>query len=543
MEEDYLSYETRNHEKPRTLKSPEEMPGMPSREFLDTEIFGYGVAAGIFFCCVVIILVLVLGSRAKAQHPAAEVQSAVLDCEALPAEARPRMRYLSLYAIPPEHRDEAAAVIGFVANSTSRSSVIVQLHRVSNSLLRLDLAEIAPGPQGRQSWTEAWEAIAALDPYFRLKTTAIVPAVAAVPARRDNFGRTISPAIPAIEAVTKTVVTDGGWLDLEAAAKLRDLTGSPSALVRADWWLFVVTDTPAYYVLAAVSEKRADWEKQFGVVEAEIRGEDAALGGNLVKSGVTHKPRRVERWPTIHGAIWHSFDSARVSADKDPFRNPGFDLKYDAGEHIAARPNGLHEYALYNFAGARQDAVPAGIAIDDSVAPVTELRPFLSCVRCHNQNQNEAAPQHGLQGIVDQQSALLAGATLTSYDPKAIQSLAAFYSRQEKLQRLLARDREDYAAAVAKATGGLTPAKVAKLLSDLVDGYARGLVDPATAMRDLGIAGKPELLAALLDKTSDPALALLAQGHSIDRAQWEAAFSSAAILAANQIFDAKEPKE
>ncbi len=256
----------------------------------------------------------------------------------------------------------------------------------------------------------------------------------------------------------------------------------------------------------------------------------ANRGANLVRSKVTNKSRRISRWPIPHGMLWNTYDIAVQTPDKDPIRNPTFTGGFDAGEHIASRANGLHEYALFAENGQRQDAVPPEIASDDTVSPPVPLQPMMSCVRCHNRDEKEFA----LRNFADFQSRLLSGkAKLLAADPEVIEQLASFYGRQVRLARELNRDRQDYAAALARATGGMKPHELAEQFALVIDRYEQQLVTPAVAAFELGLEFEIAIGAKNNDGlalSTDVIIISLIEGHEVQRSQWEVSFAEAALL-------------
>jgi hypothetical protein len=239
----------------------------------------------------------------------------------------------------------------------------------------------------------------------------------------------------------------------------------------------------------------------------------------LITSGVTRKPRRISRWQGPAGGVWQTYDTFGDDPAKDPLRDPTFAGGYDASEHIAAKANGLHLFALFDAKGLRQDAVPDRLAKDDT-DPHGDgvLVPMLSCVRCHVED--------GLRPFVDDQQRLLAGdVKLLAEDKDTADSLAAFYNAA-RLEKQATRDREDYAAAVAEATGGMTTKQLVAALTETFGAYQNGLVTPERAARELGVERMESLRAS-----RDPILLALAAGVSVLRQQWEASFAEAALLA------------
>lgn len=420
--------------------------------------------------------------------PSDEVRAAVADLQTnVPKERWATTRYLSLANVPAEERKNVSAVVGFVCNSVGKAATISSAD-APGELLRIDLARFGISQT-------AWEALCSdREPYFHIRTKVIDP----------KTGK-------------ETIVhTDAGHVGLEQAAKLRAMTGSTGAILRADWFILRAT-TDHYYSLAAIPDTLAGWYASLGVDAKTISALAANRGANLLRSGVTQKPRRLSRWQGPLGGVWNTYDSAATDDPRhDPFRFPGFDGAYDAGEFIAAKANGLHLFGLYNAAGKRQDSVPDAIAKDDS-DPVGDGRlvPMLSCVRCHTGD--------GFRAFNNDQDDLLKH--LKSYDADR---LAAFYDTA-RLSKELTRDQEDYAAAVEKATGGMKAKELPAALGKIVRSYAYEQVTPEQAMRDLGVANIGVLIVS-----NDPYLLLLNEGKSINRQAWEQSFWEAATLTVKQ---------
>lgn len=433
----------------------------------------------------------------EAVSPATELRLAVFDlANRVPAEARPVTRYLSLYAQPAQEREAARAVVSFVLNSISRADRII-------------VPSVVPGTDGRllrisleryQLPAEVWEALAGEDPYWHLRTKIIDPKSKRV----------------------REVFTDGGWLPLAEPARLRELSHSGGALLRADFFVARSTTTTGggfYYQWAGVPERKPEFFAAIGVSEKTIGRLHADEGANVIFSRITRKVRRIVRRQGPLGGAWETYDVKSSTVERDPFRNP-FAFKYDATEHIAAKRNGLHVFALYDSRQRRQDSVPEEVAKDASDPHGDGIvKPMISCVRCHVED--------GLRPFTnDQQRLLTGGVDLLTERPQDAERLAAFYDTD--LGKRLRRDREDFQAAVAQATGGRTTAEIAQALADLYASYIDELVTAERAARELGIsvASFESRLAA----ADDPVILALCQGMSVQRLQWEASFAQAALL-------------
>lgn len=440
------------------------------------------------------IAALVVARPLFAASSASELAAAADDLarNVAPQEWR-ATRYVSLYHVREEDRERQRAVLAFVLNAVSRSATLVAPRVVENAsaaLVRVNLDDY-------KLPAETWEALVAdREPYWHITTEVLDPRT-----RKKT-----------------TVFTDGGWVGLNAAARLREMTGSGGAVARGDWFVAKASVPPHYYRLAGIGATLADWQKLVGVDAKTIVVLRANRGANLFYSGVTRQPRRVSRWQGPAGGVWHTYDSFGDDPAKDPIRNPTFSGGYDASEHIATKANGLHLFALFDAKGTRQDSVPERLAKDDT-DPHGDgvLVPMLSCVRCHVED--------GLRPFADDQQRLHAGgAKLLAADKDTAVALAAFYD-SAKLDKLAARDREDYAEAVAHATGGMSVKQLVAAFTDAYGGYRNELVDAERARRELGVGDLSPLAAS-----RDPVLLALLAGIRVQRLQWEASFAEAALL-------------
>lgn len=449
-------------------------------------------------------MTLICGALAcgESATPAGEVRAALADLTANVAPAEwSSTRYLSLYNLPRRDWARPQAVVSFVLNSVSRSDRIVRLVVVPGSggrLLRFSLYWYALP-------SELWESLASEDPYWHLRTRVIDPA----------------------SGKPREVFTDGGWVGLEAGAALRARTQSGGAVLRADFFVARVSTTldgGHYYRFAGVPEREKDWFAKLGIDLATVNTLRADRGANMIRSEITQHVRRVVRRQGPLGGAWQTYDVERSTAERDPLRNP-FAFEFDASEHIAAKRNGLHLYLLADRQGRRQDTVPDVVAKDSSDAHGSGIvAPMLSCVRCHIED--------GLRPFANDQQRLAAqGVDLLVERAQDADRLAAFYG--STLEKELRRDREDFAEAVALATGGCDASEVTAWLAEMYRQYRDELVTPAQAALELGL--RPERFVEALAGSSDPVVLALCAGMSVQREQWEAAFAEAALRAAGEM--------
>lgn len=446
---------------------------------------------------------LLLVGPAVLVDPRGELQAALVDLRTnvAPLE-QASTRYLSLYAIDAQRWIETYDTLSFVLNSVSQSGTLIRPELVPGTdgrLVRVSLARYGLP-------AAAWEKLASFDPYWHIRT------------------QVVDPTTVSAKAKVREVFTDGGWVGLDEAAELRNLTASGGAVLRADFFLFKATTTldgGAYYDLAGIAESELDFLRSIGIDVDTIDRLRADEGANLIHSQVTYKVRRVLRRQGPLGGVWQTYDVKSSTAERDPFRNP-FAFTFDAGEYITAKKNGLHLYALYDKDGVRQDSVPDVIAKDTSDRRGAGIVvPMISCVRCHIED--------GLRPFANDQRRLLAGRVDLFVDkPENAERLASFY--ETNIDKRLGRDRDDYAEAVQACTNGRTSVEIAGLLADAVSAYADQPVTAVQAARELGLL--PQQLRVVLSRSHDPVLLALVEGLTVQRQQWEASFAEAAMLTA-----------
>lgn len=290
----------------------------------------------------------------------------------------------------------------------------------------------------------------------------------------------------------------------------------------------------------------------------------------IFRSQVTGSPRQMEFFRTLSGRLdlasglisfTHDLKNQNVDIDTHPIANL-LAFRDDAREVIAEKSNGLHLYAAFNGQGALQDEVPFDVASDHTIpAPHTRrLQPAISCISCHEADGSDGwkKAENDVMRLIQRKGKLdIFGDTSQAANtvPDTLDRLAGLY--QGDPERALSRGRDDYAAAVLKATGTWPSQKgqadAVKLAAERTVGlwrsYYYGLVTPARALQELGIEVGPgadatkilnELLEPDLRATvtvpeigtkivaEDPRLAALKNGIAISRFDWDLSQSFAA---------------
>lgn len=313
-------------------------------------------------------------------------------------------------------------------------------------------------------------------------------------------------------------------------AELQSLTGSQAGLVSDRYFLFrslsTVEDTGVfkdiwgglYYQFAGIktgSKKGTDEDVLFeklgvgnvadGVTAAKIfealRSDQRAA---MLRSKVTGSPRRIDFFRTLAGrldttqsliAVTHDLRTRDIDIDQHPIANL-LQFKDAARETIFEMPNGLHGYALFDGNGKRQDEAPPDVAVDHSIpAPhVRRLQGAISCISCHEaQGADGWIPFTNDVKTLTKKLDIFGDLSKGSNDiADTLDRLAGLY--QGNPERALVKARDDYAAAVLRATGpwkgSISQTDVVKLSGEKIikmyRQYVYDLVDKDRAVLELG---------------------------------------------------------
>jgi hypothetical protein len=257
-------------------------------------------------------------------------------------------------------------------------------------------------------------------------------------------------------------------IDARAEREIGSLSGSKAAWVRADWFVFAVSQPPFYHDLLHLPSTEEELEKQQQVDTLANLREGRALRAGFRLSGVSQGNRLIERHEAGTGMYWKSYDFTPLvrSGGHDLFRSPlgpvgagltrnqDREFVHDGGEVIFALPNGLHGYYLFTAEGDRLDRGPVEIVQDKKRRDGAILN-GISCMACHDQGMKRAK--------VDEQGRDTADAIIDEVGPIA---LAAGLDRDEKhrvedlypgsvaLEAAFDTDEATYLAALAQATPG-----------------------------------------------------------------------------------------
>lgn len=421
--------------------------------------------------------------------PASEALAAYNDLLRVQPADRPYARYLSLCGVDPAKQAEARKIVRYWVNHLSIRPRLAFPVEVSPTLLRIDLRDYA--------WDAAdWEKVVALDAYF-----------------------------------------SGQWIDPAYWTPLHALSGSASAILRADQFMARTCVEPLYSAFLNLPPTLADLKKAFGVQEADVERLELLRRGAVLDSPVALHNRQLDRSPTLTGYFWASRD-VDASGKGNSAVDALFGLNAKAGEFIWSLPNGLQGYYLANAEGKQQAEAPSNIARDESTPfrqkAVVNAR---SCVGCHGQ---------GLRPFDDEVSARIKARKLRldayTADPhnpaaakEATLKLESIYLG--KLAEKLAADQRQFASAVESCCG-MAPEDAAKAFIDAVWTYDEVRVDLGTISRELGCTPAQATVAldaaAALYPTESGILTSPVHGTPIARDAWESVYGFAAVALKGQ---------
>lgn len=529
------------------------------------------------------------------------------DCKALPAHIQPYQLYVWIRS----GKIQDARAVSFAVNTISRAAVInrpATLKRGDLLVVRMDLRAYAPRNADMREWLKIREDFQ-YDPAFSLLITP-----GTLKATHLLFGdlkgkahflaweeREVQPYVEDGQTYTRRwfrvrkhkeynlaelkadefalLRLPGPDLDPLAYSSLAEMTHSEAPIISDQYFLFRALSTikddglyaevygGRYYDLAGIPNTLSALFTDLGIDEKtleRLRGDQRAA---RFRSDVTAGPRRGDFFrhqgtrPDVGQGLFtltHDLKRKSIDIDQHPLANL-LKLKVDASESIHERANGLHGYGLWDGNGKRQDKAPDDVAKDHTVPPPHhgELQCAISCMSCHEADGSDgwkAFPNEVRQLLKSGRGLDIFGDLGIKDSADATDRIAGLYAADP--EPVLIRARNDYAAAVLRATGPWPESKdqtdVVKLTASQVvsiwRGYWHELVDHRQAAQELGISGvdreafnkllPPDRRLTVQNENGedialeDPRIAALKAGLKISRTDWDLVRGFAAERAA-----------
>jgi hypothetical protein len=396
------------------------------------------------------------------------------------------MRYLSLLGLPAKDRAEAWKVIAGHLNSLSRAPDLAPLEIVESSelcLARVNLKDFGIAP-------EVWDRLA--DPHMWVRGYYEgghwQDRERYYPAPWLLRTRAAYDAYYELREHAANPITEGTWFLWHTATQ--------EGRGKAGYYDFLdIKDEASFERLIRFNKEMAAQLERRRVVTF---------------SRITKQPRRIELLPTVLGGYYRTLDNALALAARNPLRLLDDSFQHDVTERFAALPNKMVAWYLGDKDGKRADKAP------DNIVKYAPLLVNIHCIDCHG-----AATKHE-RFIKDIEDTPVV--QLRSYDLDQLRVLRRQY--QEGIADTVREDRARYAAAVARATDGLS-------VQDYSVAYVRwynhhddeARVDAARLGRVLGYSGA-EVVAKLRSYNRrtpylDAVLSILAGGGALPARQAE----------------------
>jgi hypothetical protein len=317
--------------------------------------------------------------------------------------------------------------------------------------------------------------------------------------------------------VTNGVIFGPALQDL-CSQDIQDLTtisGMTIPIVEAERFMVFALRTlegGLYYKLQGLIDaegkrlSQEEWLKTFG---AEENVSDDLGGREFVgmwHSGVTSKPRKISFFYGRNLRPSSGLPLVVVTQDNldetdDTAVHPMYsllDVKFDAAEILATKPNGMIAYGLFDGNGVLQDQAPDNLVRDHTVpSPFTSrLECAISCIRCHGPHDQWIPVKNHVKTLLSNldkqgQKLTVVGDLTEDLDIAELQvRLAHLYNGDIDSALQLARDQFE------KACAKMSPlvrqeADYAKwtvqVLSERFEKYRYTWIDPQEALRTLGV--------------------------------------------------------
>lgn len=450
---------------------------------------------------------------AKPTGPEKDLEVVLAWLETLPEDQRYSLRFLSLYAIPADRREEAAAVTSAIVNGLHWCPLI-PLTVVPGSdgrILAIDIYALSRHEVDYKRWLQTWDLLSQADPYY------------------------LPP-----------------WCDIKQTEELQSYTGSIGAILRADFFCFYSTledDLTTKNVIEGfysrflgLPEDEAGLLKLLDIEEEKLKNVDrrAAItesGTNSDGKPVALNNRYLVRLPTTtspHGGYyWSTLDYINSIGARNVY-NDLLTRGKDGGEIIFSLPNHLQGYFLVaaqqvqgKTVFKRIAQVPDNIAVDRNFYHARVK--ISTCAACHPKGINRfkcvindellrPAPPGGL-------------IELTEYKAFDANRVKRLYNAD--LLSLVLADQTNYISSLLQATG-MTPEQYSSAYISFIAGYENSITSTQACwefgVEDVSQQGIEAYLADKVVSTTRGNLLALVKGGVIKRDAFEQDYANGKLV-------------
>jgi len=406
---------------------------------------------------------------------------------------RPFVKYISLYAVPPERREATLKVLDIwvhsLIDSEKGGKKFAPLKPVTETLYYLDLRDYG--------WVNrTWDIVSLADIYFQQ------------PWINDEDVAEVAKLLQ-----DSAFANQGNFV-------------SANIILRGDWFIYHTSDTtvqddlgkqPLYYVLpySTVGEpKNLDDFRKAWQVDADIIEDKKLEKGSIVEKGrssVARNNRQIATAKTIYGYYYETSDVKNGIGEFNYLDNlQPFGLGHnsrDASEQITVNALGLQVYFLTDADDNRVEFADPTVARDLSAGHDVRVKTARSCIVCH---------PTGLNNVDNYFSRVLdSGISLKTSDRDLLDEIQNYFFDDFNSQ--IAADKTIYALAIDKLTGWKA-SEFSRSYNEFMLWYEK----PLNLKQAAWEAGVPvEFFKAQASATPNGTLAQLIQGGKISRAVWE----------------------
>ena len=532
----------------------------------------------------------------KLWTPSDAQSNALADLMTLPAEARPRIRYIWLR----EPSAEGIKSLTVTLNRISRAQRIFRPTVLADfRLARLDLAFLTFDVEKElEEMAEIYENLR-FDPAFNLLLTPdALKVILSLPTTQQPIATVRSGNVFSLKPLSTLAEADvvrlnAGHLDAKTTIELQATTVSAAPVVSKEYFEFRVSNSikdkgpfstifgGLYYDFKGIPKSAKKGRSDLDALLESLGASGKRVAEQRVgmfQSGVTGKPRAIDFVPATNLRVGDGQSFVVITSDvKDAsidatqhaiqtLRKQIF--KPDGHEVIFSANNGMQGYALYDGQGTRVDEAPPDLVMDTTIPAQfsKRLQSCSSCIRCHEAD----AASNGLKPVANDVQTLLDRGLdiygdLTEPNKsilRTVQETAALYKGTP--DKFLRQARWQFQSAVTDAVGQWEKAKP----TDIVRMAARrwetdsnshwyGRVDAQVALRELGFGVIPKqaalpMLRQLLKPDQDAKVAgvtfedvrigALMLDMSIGRIEWSLVQAFAQGRASKQIKQLRDNK-
>lgn len=423
---------------------------------------------------------------------------------------------------------------------------------LSNYLMRIDLAVLCPDPDDLKNAVEVWDRIE------NYKFAIIIEGVI-------DHGKTGGDKKGDDKSESESVRVFSAFpphIDQEKGLQIQTWTNASNPVVWIPQFIYQATEEGErdgkglYYDFRRIGKspdpKISDFRfyvlSRTGMKIETVEDLNTDVRAAFTFSLVHGKERVVIAFnspsrPVVNNGMWYitldPFDENTDDSTYSAFANL-LNHDYDGLEIIRELPNGLHEYTLFDRNGNLVEIAPPNLVADGLIPnPYTkELRPYVSCVRCHGEKESDAGMKP-FTNIAESffQSGLGIGILndLSSKHPnKTTENIARLYSAS--LDKIVRNTQWDLSDAIVISTKGAKNSNgvpwtffdYSRSLEESWASYRYTQVNAEIAIRESGFVVANDnpvetmrtLLGVPTSGLEDWRFVLLMLGKTISRDQW-----------------------